>query len=88
MEKESKRRSSIGALISLRLGGKDEEKEQKLNKITPLHLAYKEGNNRCINLILLYMSMIDQNCSETISDILHKLVECENFGIYMAELPY
>jgi hypothetical protein len=32
--------------------------------------------------------MINQNCSETISDILHKLVECENFGIYMAELPY
>lgn len=64
----------------------DEQKEPL--KITPLHIAFKEGNNRCINLILQYMSKIDQNCSETIKDILPKLVECDDFCMYMKELPF
>ena len=34
------------------------------------------------------MSKIDQNCSETIKDILPDLVECDDFIMYMQELPF
>ena len=67
----------------------DEEKESdEPKKISPLHLAFKEGNNRSINIILRYMSMLDNNCSDTIRDILPELIEYENFILYMRELPF
>jgi hypothetical protein len=57
-------------------------------KITPLHLAFNEGNNRSINIILAFMAKIDNNCSSTFMDILPKLVEYDNFVMYMKELPF
>lgn len=56
--------------------------------ITPLHLAYNDGNNRSINIILSYMAKIDNNCSGTFKDILSKLIEYDSFINYMNELPF
>jgi len=47
-----------------------------------------EGNNRSINILLKYMSLLDNNCCETIRDILPELIEYENFILYMKELPF
>ena len=67
----------------------DEDQENdEAKKICPLHLAFKEGNNRSINIILRYMSMLDNNCCDTIRDILPELIEYENFILYMRELPF
>jgi hypothetical protein len=63
-------------------GGESEEKPREL-KITPLHIAYFEGNNRSINLILKYMSYLENDCSENIKDILPFLINQENFFLYM-----
>jgi hypothetical protein len=69
-------------------GGNDDDEEVQHKKITPLHLAFREGNNRSINIILRYMSKIKYNASETIRDILPELVEHNEFGIYMQNLPF
>jgi hypothetical protein len=60
----------------------DEKKRKKKvkkktikKKITPLHLAESSGNNRCMNILLEYMAKSDANASETISDILHKMID-------------
>jgi hypothetical protein len=67
----------------------DEDQEtNEAKKICPLHLAFKEGNNRSINIILRYMSMLDNNCCDTIRDILPELIEYENFILYMRKLPF
>lgn len=54
--------------------GEDEEPEAKEIKITPLHLAFFEGNNRSINIILKYMSYLSVDCSYNIKDILPSLI--------------
>jgi hypothetical protein len=61
----------------------EDEKDAKLAKITPLHLAFFEGNNRSINVILKYMSMIANDCSYSIKDILPSLINQDNFQLYM-----
>jgi hypothetical protein len=67
----------------------DEQEElEVVKRICPLHLAYNEGNNRSINTLLKYMSFLDNNCCETIKDILPYLIEYENFILYMKELPF
>lgn len=55
------------------IGDDENEKGEEL-KITPLHLAFFEGNNRSINLILKYMSFLPCDCSYSIKDILPSLI--------------
>ena len=57
----------------------EEEQEVKLAKITPLHLAFFEGNNTSINTILKYISFIPNDWSYSIKDILPSLINQENF---------
>jgi len=57
-------------------------------KITPLHLAENAGNNRCMNILLKYMAKSDANASETISDILPRMVDLEGFITYMEGLTF
>jgi len=54
--------------------------------VTPLHLAL--NNNRSINIIIYWMSQIDQNASETFKDIWPDLVDTQNFILYLNELPF
>jgi hypothetical protein len=65
------------------MGEKKEEQVAKEVKITPLHLAYFEGNNRSINIILKYMSFLSSDCSHNIKDIIPSLINQENFLLYM-----
>lgn len=73
-----KKESLIGKII-----GDEEETETKSVQITPLHIAYFEGNNRSINIILKYMSYLSCDCSYNIKDILPSLINQENFYLYM-----
>jgi len=51
------------------------KREDEFNfKITPLLIAYREKNNRSINILLKYMSKIEPNCSGTFKEILPYLV--------------
>ena len=49
--------------------------EDNYRIITPLHIAYSNGNNRSINILLSFMAKIDSNNSASIKDILYELVE-------------
>ena len=51
-------------------------------------LSKRETIGACINILLKYMSMLDNNCCDTIRDILPELIEYENFILYMRELPF
>ena len=62
--------------------------KRTLKKVTPLHLALREGNNRSINILLKFMAKIDYNASDTIKDILPQLLEYKEFLSYMNELPF
>ena len=56
------------------------KREDRLTgKMTPLHLAIKEGNNRSINLIMKYISKMKCNNGDTYSDTLTDLVETKYF---------
>jgi hypothetical protein len=56
--------------------------------MTPLHIAFEEGNNRSINLILRYMAKIKYNASESFKDILPQLVDYNDFPIYLDSLRF
>jgi len=56
---------------------------KSLKKVTPLHLAFKEGNNRSINILLKFMAKIPNNASDNIKDILPKMIEFQQFIPYM-----
>mmetsp|Transcript_16686 Transcript_16686/g.25717 ORF Transcript_16686/g.25717 Transcript_16686/m.25717 type:complete len:142 (+) Transcript_16686:3239-3664(+) len=64
------------------------EKNLEIQKITPLHLALREGNNRSINIILKFMGKIDYNASDTIKDILPQLLEYKELLYYLDQLPF
>jgi len=48
-----------------------------------LHLAFKEGNNRSINILLKFMAKIPNNASDNIKDILPEMIEYQQFLPYM-----
>jgi len=54
---------------------------------SPLHMAIKQGNNRSVEIILNYMSIIDTNNSYTFRDIFAKLMEYNKVKSYISELP-
>lgn len=56
-------------------------------KVTPLHNAFRLGNNRSQGVLLKYMAKSAANSSETISDILPDLIEQHGFRTYMDGLP-
>ena len=51
------------------------EEDEQVQKLSCLHAAVVEGNNRAIDIILTYMSKIELNSSENFKDILHLLVD-------------
>lgn len=60
----------------------------KVLLVTPLHIAYQEGNNRSINLILRFMAKIKYNASERFKDILPHLVDYNDFPMYLDSLRF
>jgi hypothetical protein len=55
--------------------------------ISPLHIAVYEGNNRSVDILLNYMTIIDSNASNFYRSILPELVEFSAFIIYLKSLP-
>ena len=51
-----------------------------------LHEAFKSGNNRVIDIILDYMSLIEINNSQVFKDIMHYLTDMQSFGKYLDNL--
>ena len=47
-----------------------ENEEGENKKITPLHLAEMQGNNRSMSILLNFMSKIDANVVESFVDIM------------------
>jgi len=50
-------------------------------------MAMKEGNNRSVEIILNYMSLINTNNSQSFRDIFHQLMEYKKVKDYISELP-
>ena len=55
--------------------------------VSPLSLALKEGNNRCVEIILSFMSKIDYNASSKFIDEMPSLTDYNSFCTYLTELP-
>ena len=55
--------------------------------ISPLHLALAEGNNRSVDILLKFMTIIDSNSSDFFRSILFELVEYSSFQMYLKSLP-
>ena len=54
---------------------------------TPLYMAVRENNNRCVDLILSYMTKIKFNSSRNFMNIFPSLVNYQNFIGYLENLP-
>ena len=52
---------------------KEEDTEEE--KLSALHAALYDGNNRAIDILLSYMAKIPLNCSENFCDILYQTVD-------------
>ena len=52
---------------------------------SPLSIAM--GNNRCVEIILNYMSKIKADASKKLMHVLPKLTDYKNFLIYFEKLP-
>lgn len=50
-------------------------------------MAVVEGNNRSVDILLNYMTIIDSNASNFFRSILPDLVEFSAFIIYLKSLP-
>ena len=51
------------------------EEEGEVQKLSALHAAVIEGNNRAIDILLTYMARIPLNSSENFKEILHLLAD-------------
>lgn len=54
---------------------------------TSLHMAVCEGNNKCVNIILHYMSQTKFINSQNISEIFYLLVEYKSFLPFFEKIP-
>lgn len=55
--------------------------------VSPLSLALSEGNNRCVEIILSFMSKIDYNASSKFIHQMPNLTDYNSFMTYLTELP-
>lgn len=62
------------------------EDDSKVEKLSALHGALYDGNNRAIDILLSYMAKIPLNCSENFSDILYQMVDSQSFLDYFTSL--
>ncbi len=56
--------------------------------MTPLHLAFRNHEQTCIQILLKYMAKIDYNASDTFKDILPFLIENDGVLGYLAALQF
>lgn len=54
---------------------------------SPIHLAVKEGNNKCVTIILHFLSKTQYKGMRYINELFHYLVEYRCFLQYLEELP-
>jgi len=68
----------------------EQESEEKIIEIrvTPLHIAFKQKNNRSVKVLLQYMSKIGYNASNTFKDILPELIDYTGFSEYLWNMPF
>jgi len=53
--------------------------KKSTHKISPIHNAIRDGNNRVAELILSYMSKIEFNSSRRFKDVLHEMTDFQSF---------
>jgi hypothetical protein len=63
------------------------KKNTHMEMVSPLSLALKEGNNRCVEIILSFMAKIDYNASSKFVDEMPFLTDYNSFSTYLTELP-
>lgn len=63
--------------------GKNESTEETKSA---LHEAFREGNNRVVDIILSYMAKISINNSEIFKEVLKEVTDLQNFGQYLANI--
>lgn len=81
----------IGGIVSSGLNkvvNLQQEESQIMVYNSPLHMAIREGNNKSVDTILLYMSKIDMNASRQFRDIFDKLIMFQNMKQYINRLPH
>lgn len=64
----------------LNVFGKESE---EIKIISPLSLALKEGNNRCVEIILSFMAKIDYNASQKFISEMPNLTDYNSFMTYL-----
>lgn len=54
--------------------------------MSALHQAYRDGNNRVVDIILNYMAQISINNSEVFKDVLCETTDLQSFGMYLENI--
>ena len=64
-------------------------KEEKTGKIiSPLQIAFENGNHRSVDIILRYMAKISFNASDLFCSIFPDLLEFDSFFLYLETLSF
>ena len=63
-------------------------KEKEPPRITPLHLAKKQQNNKSINIILKYLSVLEFTQFRTFGDLASDLVNYTGFIDFIYEQTF
>ena len=62
--------------------------EDKTKKITPLHIALAYQNNKSINIILKFMSLLDYSQFKTFMDIWPHMIDFSGFTEFLDEQTF
>jgi hypothetical protein len=64
------------------------QKQKKVPKTTPLHLAHKQQNNKSINIILKYLAELEFTQFKTFGDLADELVGYTGFINFLFEQTF
>lgn len=73
---------AFGDLKGLMIGEEKQDEDIK----SALHEAFKEGNNRVVDIILNYMSKISINNSDIFKQVLTEVTDLQSFGVYLTNI--
>jgi hypothetical protein len=66
----------------------ENKSKAKLRKTTPLHLAFDQQNNRSINILLKFMSILDYSNFNSFRDLWPYLVDYSGFIDFLNEQTF
>jgi len=67
---------------------KEDEDSGKVKRVTPLHIAHEQQNNKSINILLKFMSILDYSQFSTFRDLWPQLLDYDGFIDFINEQTF